>query len=426
MSILIGSINLRLIDLLRHTNILNQLQILRIEQYKDSSTLDECSKNKYINHLNYAKEHTIYYKSLFRSSSVNILTKDLIRQNKSSLLSDNYAGKLFEKATGGSTGNPLVYYTTNEAQSFMWAAILLSWESAGYKLGDKVAFISGTSLWKNDFKHRIFYKLLNISVFSAYDLDDEHIINYLRDISYRKFRLIYAYASVLDRISEFIINTKFKFSHSLKAIVSSAEILTPLVRSKIEFAFKVRVFNQYGCNEAAISAFECQHGSLHLINTASSVFTDNEGNLFATNLINKGFPIIHYQTGDKVLFSPDVNCNCGRGYPVIKEVIGRSFDFIKDIDGKSLNASFFSILFRSNPAIEKYQVIYDDKSITIILKLNTDQYHSSNYQPYVDKLKDYLKFEQYELLINSPFFTVPNGKHIQIVDLLKYNYESLV
>jgi hypothetical protein len=64
--------------------------------------------------------------------------------------------------------------------------------------------------------------------------------------------------------------------------------------------------------------------------------------------------------------------------------------------------------------------------ITVVLKLNTDNYHSNAYQQYSDKIKEYLIFEEYRVLINQPFFSLPNGKHLQVVNLTKYKNECLV
>lgn len=426
MSVFIGQINLWIIDLLRGTHIAGKLKKLRKEQFMKSIELSSISDIIYKDHITYAKEHTYFYKYIFTIDSLNVLTKELIQNNKSFLFSDNYKGKIIQKATGGSSGNPLIYYTTPDAQSFMWGAILLSWETAGYRLGDKVAFISGTSLWKTDIKHQIFYRLLNIKVYSAFNLSDSDIEKYITSISVSKTRLIYAYASVLDQIAEYIIRNNIEVSHSLKAIISSAEVLTSTSRKKIETAFKVKVFNQYGCNEAAVSAYECEFGNLHLINTASWVYTDSDHCLIGTNLVNKAFPIINYNTGDKVIMSKNINCLCGRGYPVIDEVIGRTFEFLVDKKGRSMNSSFFTILFRTDNTIEKYQILYNEQKITILLKLNTDYYHSYDYQKYVNKVKEYLIFDEYSILINQPFYSLPNGKHLQVVNLSKYTNEHLV
>jgi phenylacetate-CoA ligase len=337
-----------------------------------------------------------------------------------------FTDKVFTKSTGGSTGNPLVYLTTQHAQSFMWAAIFLSWEAAGYKIGDKVAFIAGTSLQKSDIKHKYFYKLLNVTIYSAYTLEDEHIKSYLESIAMKKIKLIYAYASVLDRFADYILKMNIHPVNSVIAIISTAEVLYDNVRNKIEKAFGVKVYNQYGCNEGGITAFECEKGSMHLVSSGSWAYTDDQNNLIATNLVNKAFLFINYFTGDKLTFNHTQVCSCGRGYPIISEIIGRTFDFVKDSTGKVLNGAFFSILFRSDASIERYQIQYDLTTIKLVLKVNTDSNHTDTYHKFVSIVQNYLKFDQYEIVINEPFISIPNGKHLQVVDLTKNRHEYLV
>jgi phenylacetate-CoA ligase len=426
LSLLKGIASIRLIDFLRGTSIYSNLKTLRIDQFKSYDCLQTISKNKFDRHLSYASENSIYYKKLFSQNIQQVLTKDLIRNNFNQLKSTSFNAKVFSKSTGGSTGNPLVYLTTQQAQSFMWAAIFLSWETAGYTLGNKVAFIAGTSLHKSDYRHKYFYKLLNVQIYSAYNLEDEDIKNYLDSIARKRIKLIYAYASVLDRIADYILKYKIQPVNSVLAIVSTAEVLTLEVRKKIELAFGIKVFNQYGCNEAGISSFECEHGNMHLVNTGSWAYTDDQDNLIATNLVNKAFIFINYFTGDKLRFSESKECSCKRGYPIISEIIGRTFDFVKDSTGKVLNGAFFSILFRSDSSIERYQIQYDLSHVKVLLKVNNDSNHTDAYLKYAAVLKKYLKFDHYEILINEPFLTIPNGKHLQIIDLTKYTHEYMV
>jgi phenylacetate-CoA ligase len=426
LSLIKGITFIRLIDLLRGTSIYNSLKILRIEQFKSYDYLQKVSKTKFDSHLSYASENSIYYKMLFSQNIQQVLTKDLIRNNFNYLKSTAFHGKVFTKSTGGSTGNPLVYLTTQQAQSFMWAAILLSWETAGYTLGDKVAFIAGTSLHKSDFRHKYFYKLLNVQIYSAYNLEDDNIKIYLDSIANNRIKLIYAYASVLDRIADYILKYKIQPVNSVLAVISTAEVLTLEVRKKIELAFGIRVYNQYGCNEAGISSFECEYGNMHLVNSGSWAYTDDQDNLIATNLVNKAFIFINYFTGDKLKFSDSKECSCKRGYPIISEIMGRTFDFVKDSNGKVLNGAFFSILFRSDASIVRYQIQYDLSHIKVLLKVNTDSNHADAYLKYASILKKYLTFDHYEIRINEPFLTIPNGKHLQVIDLTKHTHEYLV
>ena len=144
------------------------------------------------------------------------------------------------------------------------------------------------------------------------------------------------------------------------------------VRKNIEEAFGVKVINQYGCNESCTSAFECTHGNLHLISSKISYFNDNEGNLICTDLINDGFIMLKYYTGDILEFS-DAGCSCGSNFPVIKQVIGRTSDIVVDTLNNRLHDSFFYFLFKYEPTVKKFQTTYDHTSITVNIQTDGSQ-----------------------------------------------------
>lgn len=413
---LIGQIRLLIIDIARGTNIRKQLSYLRREQYFTSSEIKNIQKNKINKIFSLAQKNTDYYRNYKTYEELPILTKDLVRKNEEGLKNKLFKKKLFKKGTSGSTGTPLVYYTTQLAQSFMWAGILLSWEVTKFVIGERVAFISGSAIIKSSTQHNIFYKLLNIKCYSTFTLNEENIKHYIDDIKKRKTKLIYGYATALDRMATYINNKipDTTFPH-LKGIVSSAEVLTEENRKNIETAFKTKVYNQYGCNEAGISAFECEHKKMHIISTRSWYETDEENNLISTDLANEGFIMMRYFTGDKVVFSKENKCACKRNYPIIDNVIGRSYDFVVDMNKKILHAAFFNILFRNDPTVKQFQVTFNKNSIKICL--NVDNTKSlCEYDIYLNAIKKHLHFEHYEMIFNTPFLTAENAKHRYVID----------
>ena len=50
--------------------------------------------------------------------------------------------------------------------------------------------------------------------------------------------------------------------------------------------------------------------------------------LVGTQLKNKKFPLIRYNTGDLVEYDPNFVCSCGRTSRVVSKIIGRDEDFI--------------------------------------------------------------------------------------------------
>lgn len=412
---LLGTTRLLIIDILRGTNILPELKRLNKEQYLTRDQLEYQSNENTKQVIAYARSNVPYYQQFSGENELPYLTKELIRWHRKEFMSPEYSGKLYPKSTGGSTGLPLHYYTTAKAQGFMWAGILHAWKIAGYKLGDKVAFVSGTALVKNNWRHQLFYKLLNVEVFSAYDLSEESIERYIQILIRKKIKIIYGYPTALNEIALYVLQKGDHVFNYLKGIVTTSEVLYDKHRLNIEEAFKVVVRNQYGCNEAGISAFECEFGKMHLINTASSIEL-HKGELYGTNLVNDAFYFIKYATGDSIEMSAAKTCLCNRGYPIIQKVSGRAIDIIVDNNGKKIHASFFSILFRAMPIIEQFQVQFDKKSIEIYLKLNEPILSKQQYDQVIKLVKKEMSFDEYRIYYNSPFLLSANAKHKYVID----------
>ncbi len=401
--------------MLRGTHISKVLCELRKQQFIEASQLRKITDERFERIFLIATATTKYYGKYNSYDELPVLTKDIIRKNFDDLISKKYKKKLYYKGTGGSTGTPLVYYTTSNSQSFLWAGIFLSWEVCGYRVGEKVAFVAGTSLFKASLQHTVFYRLLNIDVYSTYTLNDESIEIYIEKIRVRKTVLIYGYASALDLIANYINRTKpVSFPH-LKGIVSSAEILTDSNRDNIEKAFQVKVFNQYGCNEAGISAFECEHHQMHLISTRCKYEIDSGGNLLSSDLSNEGFIMLKYFTGDKIEISENGDCKCGRTFPIISKVIGRSYDIVIDTNNKILHAAFFNILFRNDRTIRQFQILFDNEAIYVYLNVDNSK-QEKEYYAYLDIVKRHLKFNDYKLIINAPFLKAANAKHKYVIN----------
>lgn len=178
----------------------------------------------------------------------------------------------------------------------------------------------------------------------------------------------------------------------------------------------MKVHNQYGCNEAGISAFECDFGNLHYINSATKLDFDKEGNVLATNLVNKAFPMIRYFTGDKFEVAEHVSCPCNRGYPIIQNFAGRTCDLVIDKRKRVMHSAFFNVLFRNNKHIEQFQVQFNDQKLTIFLQLDTNELPEEISAHYLDVVKSNMEFDEYALEINAPFLEAENAKHRYVIN----------
>lgn len=408
-----GRIRFLLIDLLRGTSIVKVLNELRRQQYLPADELAAIQQKKLASIVEQAKHFTPFYSSFEDYHQLPVLSKDHITANFDGFINRSCKEKLARKTTGGSTASPFEYYTTKTSQSYLWAGILLSWETAGYKLGDKVVFFAGTSLVKAGWKYKLFYKLMNAAVFYASPLNNQVLDDYTFKLNRSKATVMYGYANAIAALAEYLNQRPaLKFPH-LRGIVTTAEVLTPVVRASIEKAFGVRVYDQYGCNEAGISAFECEFGKMHLINTRAAYEVMANGALISTDLSNEGFIMLRYNTNDLVQMS-DESCPCKRGFPLIKSVVGRQADIVIDKRNNILHASFFGIIFSKDTSIKRYQLQYDHDML--VLNIHTEQEDPAYYNKYLELLRKNASFNQYQIKLNEPFVVIKNGKHKELID----------
>ena len=412
-----NSLTLQFIDMVSGMKICETLNMLRKLEYLPEKELNEFRRQKLERLFKLAKESTVYYSRFNSYEEVPIITRQEMKERPDDFLSSAYKGKLFKKFTGGTTGTPFKYATSVSSQSYLWAGLLLAWENTGYIFGDKVAFIGGSALVKVTGKHKIFYTLLNIDRYPVSAMDDNIIANHLATLRRRKTKLIYGYAMAINIMADYILQNNIKPIEGLKGIVSTSEVLTDKMRANIEKAFNVKVYNQYGCNEAGISAFECTHGSMHLISSRCMYETNEDGLLISTDLANDAYIFMRYNTSDMVEFGEN-KCNCGRTFPVISKIDGRGNEMLIDKHNKKIHSTWFNFLFKNDKAVKQFQVLFDESSFNINLWVDQGFTEKSK-EDYMDIMKSHFSFDHYEMKMNEKFHIGKNLKHTYIVDKRK-------
>lgn len=397
-----GVLRIRLLDLFCGLYVRRFLNELKAQQYYPGEKLNQIISERFHHLFDKARSGTPYYEHLKQENKLEVLTRESVASNFEKLISKHYRKKLYIKSTAGPEQKPFTYLTTAEAQSNLWAGLILSWEVAGYQPGDKVAIIAGVPELIKNFKQTMFRKLLNIDSFASSPLTEENIASSLEQIQQLKTKIIYGYETALNTMANYINGKGPYYFPFLKGIVCSAKAFSEENRSNIEKAFHVNVYNQYGCDEAGLYAFECEKHQLHLIGTGCKYEVDMDGNLLATDLVNEGFIMMKYLTGDKVEFLTEKTCDCNRKSPILKKTSGPDYDFHAASNESFLRSSFFESIFRKDDSIKKMQIYYDTKNISIHLNVDNSHQKDGHYHHYLDEIKKYLRFNQYNLIINSP------------------------
>ena len=80
-------------------------------------------------------------------------------------------------------------------------------------------------------------------------------------------------------------------------------------------------------------------------------------------------PLIRYKIEDRGIFS-EMECSCGRGFPLLKKVEGRIRSMFRNKQGNVIDGGVFIRLFFFRDYIQQYQVIQESlEQITINLVL---------------------------------------------------------
>ncbi len=283
-----------------------------------------------------------------------ILEKVDLQANWAEMIAQNYPqAQLIRNQTGGSTGQPVVFYLDRDRLESRMAATHRHDEWAGLQMGDRRAVVWGAprDLPQPGFKHRMRRWLMGEQLW----LDTSHVAapqieTFLHEIQKFRPKCLIGYAGGLVLLSRYIRERGIT-PFTPRSIISSAEVLTPADRQLIERAFGCPVFDRYGSREVAVVASECdQHAGLHIMSEGiflevvrhgSSVQGEELGSIVVTDLLNYGMPMIRYRIGDTGQMSVG-DCACGRGLPRLQAVAGRVTEFIVGADERLVSGVFLA------------------------------------------------------------------------------------
>jgi len=79
------------------------------------------------------------------------------------------------------------------------------------------------------------------------------------------------------------------------------------------------------------------------------------GEIVVTHLATRDFPLVRYRTGDVGVLDAEA-CPCGRGLPVLKDVQGRTTDFVVASDGSVMHGLALIYALRDLPGIERFRI----------------------------------------------------------------------
>lgn len=370
-------------------------------QWKPYAELKRDQEKRLQQLIDFSYENVPYYRNLFKNlkllpkdirtiedlEKLPVLTKDIIKGHWEEFKPANLPSvKYYTLATGGSTGTPMQYRLSKPDRFLSGALLYRGWGYGGYKLGDRMAFLAGSSLGF-DTKARLTTFVhetgRNLKKLSSFDMGENEMRGYSRTINSFKPEFVRGYASSIYFFAKWIEENNLNL-HSPIAVFTTSDNLFPHMRTKISEVFDCEVYDGYGLNDGGVSAYECpEHVGLH-IDTERSIMevVDSEGcqmdrgkgQILATSLYNYAMPFIRYATEDAGHIIDDV-CGCGRGYPLLKEIAGRTTDVLFTPEGKNIHGWFFLYIFWDyGKGIKEYQVVQETLKKIVIKIVPEDDF----------------------------------------------------
>lgn len=384
----------------------------RFEFYKKS--FDACRFNPY------------EFSDFLQLQCLPIINKEILKQNFECFNSKSKPGDCKQVSTGGSTGVPFKYLMGSKNRKSSLAVLFKGWSLGGYKLGEPVAVLAGGSLVGNNdpLVGRIRDSLLNIHKFSTYGMDEDQLRSYFKKINKIKPKYIRGYASAVYLFAIFLEKNNLTLSFKTCAVFTTAEMLTTKYRNVIERVFNCSVYDGYGLNDGAVTAFECsEHNGYHIdversylevTDESGNVMTDIQGKIIATTINETCMPLIRYDTGDLGILSSS-HCKCGSAKRMLKEISGRVTDFIK-INKKIISSPVLTVLMGKVRA-DQYQIEQLSKSsLRVKLFYSQDSYFENDKRLISKSLKNKLGNFNLEIITVNSLNNENGAKHKFIVN----------
>lgn len=364
----------------RHDSV-NLRERLEVSQWWTASKLAAYRVDRLRQFLTLIGQRVPYYREVFRQchfdpeavdsldalQSLPLLTKSDIRANLDGLKADG-TRPLTRYTTGGSSGEPLIFYIGRSRKSHDVAAKWRATRWWGVDIGDPELVVWGSpvELGAQDRMRRVRDGLMRSYLLPAFEMSNDKLAQFVKKICLARPSMLFGYPSSLALIAQYAKRQGQEMTHlGIKVAFVTSERLYDAQRALISEVFACPVANGYGARDAGFIAHECPSGSLHI--SAEDIIVETvhpdgspcaageAGEIVVTHLATFDFPFVRYRTGDIGVLS-DKPCACGRGLPVLKEVQGRSTDFVVAQNGTVMHGLALIYCVRDLPGVERFKI----------------------------------------------------------------------
>ena len=376
-----------------HNKYLHFIQLMRNERLPLEKL--RMIQNKKLKRLvSHAYYHVPFYRNQFRKINLRpndirrvedlykipIIDKNIFyKKPPSAFIDDRINGpeRLTRISTSGSSGQILDFFVDQQYSQLRKAQFLRPYLTNGSRLKDRLVWFRG----RPEKAQRLHQKLGFLEDHQFYSgLDPDLQIQIIQKM---KPTVMRGYGSTFRLMASKILERQITVP-PLRKIFTDSEMLSASSRRRIKSAFQTDVIDIYGTFETENIAYECQkHNGYHMaidcvimefLKDGIPVKPGEEGEIVCTVLDNLTFPFIRYNLHD--LGTPlDSPCSCGRTFPLMGAITGRTHHYITKPDGSKISSTSIIAHFWSlGKYIHECQVIHQTIDSFLILIVPTKFY----------------------------------------------------
>lgn len=364
-------------------------QLLR-EQRLAPDEITAVQADRAIRQARFAMENTSFYRERYRDAGFTlsdlddpaafpdlpIVEKADVREHFAEFRSTEATDRNSRvSTTGGSTGEPLKILRDLRTPTRTLEWRLFTWW--GLDPSDDVAIVyrqlrTPRGKWLHDLE---WWPTRRFQL-NAFEMDTERVARFFHDWERVRPALLIGYVGGVVELAAHLESTRRRVTPP-RAVAVTAAPITTAQRLTIEAAFDAPVFDHYRSAEIPWMAGECAaHQGLHTFADVRSIEVVDEfdrpaapgvtGEVIATDLTNRVFPLIRYRLGDRTA-TIAAECSCGITLPRIDHVAGRVSEVVRLPDGQVVPGESLTQTFsRAVEAVRQFQVHqHEDFSITV-------------------------------------------------------------
>ncbi|MDD5330461.1 MAG: AMP-binding protein, partial [Sulfuricella sp.] len=220
-------------------------------------------------------------------------------------------------------------------------------------------------------------RILRTRLLPAFEMSPARLDGFIDEIRAIRPRMVFGYPSALAHIARHAQAGGRRLDDlGIGVAFVTSERLYDEQRTDISAAFGCPVANGYGGRDAGFIAHECPHGGMHIsgedmiveiVDADGRALPAGEaGEIVVTHLATRDFPFIRYRTGD-VGALDDKPCACGRGLPMLKEIQGRTTDFVVAADGTVMHGLALVYIVRDLAGVAQFKIVQESLALTRVL-----------------------------------------------------------